>query len=120
MTSVEQVNTIVSNIKKVLMNSIENGEKLTPTEFGTLCSKFLKEGKKCTKKEVKKDNLHDDGDNVKPKRGISRWNLYIKHQIALMKEEDASKEKKDRRSSQQMLKEASEKWKAGDNLTFQG
>ena len=115
MVSVSNFDAITSSINEILLSK----DKLTPTDFGKKCAKIYKDylsSNKKGKKNVVKDDLIPKDD--KPKRGVSRWNLYIKKQVALMKEEDKDKSKEEKRSSQDMLREASAKWNAGDKETF--
>lgn len=57
-------------------------------------------------------------DDVKPKREPSKYNMFLKEQMAKMKEEDAGKPKEERRNSQTMLKIASAAWKGGAKETY--
>ena len=106
MVSAKVNNLIVEKINKAL----DNNSELTRSEFQIIAGKIYTEIIKSCKgeKETKE----------KQKRVATRWNSYVKVQIALMKEEDKDKPSNERRTSRAMFKLASDKWKNGDSSTY--
>lgn len=115
MSSIEAINAISDKISQLLKANLNDDIKLSPTEFAQRCAKVYKEVDIIVKKPSNKDvKIIID----KPPSGLKRWNLYVKQQIASMKEEDSNKSIELRRSSQLMLKQIALKWKNGDNKVF--
>jgi len=116
MSSQEVIDAIATQISQLLKTHIDN--KLTSTEFAQRCAKIYKEVNINNKKPVNVVKVETVEADIKPPNALKRWNLYVKQNIALMKEEDADKPNEMKRSSQMMLKIIAKKWKDGDDKTF--
>ena len=136
MTSNDEVKAKIIEQMTAFINStfesVGDGDKLpTASEVEKQFGKIWREYAKTSKKNIRTASGNFGGfrggtafketagktkvpkDDVKPKREPSRYNLFLKEQMAKMKEEDADKPKEERRNSQAMLKIASAAWKNG-------
>ena len=113
MSSTEVIDDITSKIAELLKSNLDEGNKLTASDFGQRCAKIYKEYD--SKTAIITTVLKEE--KIK-KRSASKYNLYVQKQMTLMKEEDNKKPKEERRSSQLMMKEIAKKWNEGDKDIF--